>query len=79
MTKHTRNVAGYQLQKVTNAVYKQIFGDGTYRLFVRLRKQGQRNQFVWRYTRVGDDETSPDEWSLQSYPTLTAAVMAVNN
>ncbi|MEO1289078.1 MAG: hypothetical protein AAFV93_15040 [Chloroflexota bacterium] len=74
--KHTRNIAGYQLQQVTKAVYKQVFQDGTYRLFIKFRRK--RNQFVWRYTQVTDDESFPDEWSIKSYPTLTDAVIAVN-
>ncbi|MEM9954361.1 MAG: hypothetical protein AAF846_22310 [Chloroflexota bacterium] len=73
---HTRNVAGHQLSQVTKSVYKQEFGNGTFRLFIKFRRK--RNEYVWRYTEVGDDSAFPDKWSIKSYPTLTDAVIAVN-
>lgn len=82
MASHTRNVAGHKLTKVTNAVYRQDCGDGKYRLFIRyferVKRIGKPKDFYWRYTPITDEQSVIDKQSKQSYPTLTAAVMAVN-
>lgn len=75
MASHTRNVAGHKLTKIANSMYRQDCGSGKSRLFIRF---GTSKKFHWRYTSAFKRNKVSDKLSTKHYPTLTAAVIAVN-
>lgn len=74
---HTRNVAGYKVSKVSNAVYQQDLDNGKIRWFVRFKTKNEQG-YHWRYTPPFALDETTDKTSSKSYLTLTACVMAAN-
>ena len=74
---HTRNVAGYKMKKLTNAVYQQDLTRGKRRWFIRFITRNKKG-FHWRYTPPFEAGEAPQDTSLKSFPTLTDAVITAN-